>query len=87
MPASVFTNNTTERNLRCIPLVGKAWLFCGSDRGGKWAAIIYTLIQTAYLDDVDPKAKLANALSQIADCRASSSTNFSDGTEHLKPAP
>lgn len=28
------TNNATERTLRCVPLGRKAWLFCGSDRGG-----------------------------------------------------
>jgi transposase len=43
-------------------------LFCGSDRGGQRAAIIYTLIQTAKLNDVDPQAWLADALSRIAEC-------------------
>src|SRR3546814_3647600 len=41
------TNNTAERALRCVPLGRKAWLFCGSDRGGQRAAVLYTLIQTA----------------------------------------
>ena len=48
------TNSAGERALRCIPLSRKAWLFCGSNRGGQRAAIIYTLIQTAKLNDVDP---------------------------------
>jgi transposase len=65
------TNNAAERALRCIPLGRKAWLFCGSDRGGQRAAIIYTLIQTAKLNDIDPQAWLADALSRIADCRIS----------------
>jgi transposase len=65
------SNNAAERALRCIPLGRKAWLFCGSDRGGQRAAIIYTLIQTAKLNDVDPQAWLADALSRIADCRVS----------------
>lgn len=34
----------------------QALLFCGSDRGGDRAAILYTLIQTAKLNDVDPQA-------------------------------
>ena len=50
------SNNAAERALRCIPLGRKAWLFCGSDRGGQRAAIIYTLIQTAKLNDIDPQA-------------------------------
>ena len=61
------TNNAAERALRCIPLGRKAWLFCGSDRGGQRAAIIYTLIQTAKLNNIDPQAWLADVLARIAD--------------------
>ena len=61
------SNNAAERALRCIPLGRKAWLFCGSDRGGQRAAILYTLIQTARLNDVDPQAWLADILARIAD--------------------
>ena len=43
------------------------WLFCGSDRGGQRAAVLYTLIQTARLNDVDPQAWLADVLARIAD--------------------
>lgn len=53
--------------LRCVPLGRKAWLFCGSDRGGERAAVIYSLIQTAKLNNVDPQAWLANVLARIAD--------------------
>lgn len=65
------TNNAAERALRCVPLGRKAWLFCGSDRGGQRAAVIYTLIQTAKLNDVDPQAWLADVLARIADHPAS----------------
>ncbi|MGV3769920.1 MAG: IS66 family transposase, partial [Sphingobium phenoxybenzoativorans] len=65
------TNNAAERALRCVPLGRKAWLFCGSDRGGQRAAILYTLIQTARLSDVDPQAWLADILGRIADHPAS----------------
>jgi transposase len=61
------TNNAAERALRCAPLGRKAWLFCGSDRGGQRAAVLYTLIQTARLNDVDPQAWLADVLARIAD--------------------
>lgn len=44
----------------------RGWLFCGSDRGGERAAILYTLIQTAKLNDVDPQAWLADVLASIA---------------------
>ena len=43
------------------------WLFAGSERGGKSAAIAYTLIETAKLNGVDPQAWLTDVLSRIAD--------------------
>lgn len=43
------------------------WTFCGSDSGGHRAAVMYTLIESAKLADVDPKAWLADVLARIAD--------------------
>jgi hypothetical protein len=59
------TNNAAERELRGIALGRKSWLFAGSDRGGERAALMYTLIQTAKLNDVDPQAWLADVLARI----------------------
>jgi transposase len=61
------TNNAAERELRGIALGRKSWLFAGSDRGGERAAVMYTLIQTAKLNDVDPQAWLADVLARIND--------------------
>jgi transposase len=61
------TNNAAERELRGIALGRKSWLFAGSDRGGERAAVMYTLIQTARLNDVDPQAWLAHVLARIND--------------------
>jgi hypothetical protein len=61
------TNNAAERELRGIALGRKAWLFAGSDRGGERAAVMYTLIQTAKLNDVDPQAWLADVLARLQD--------------------
>jgi transposase len=61
------TNNAAERALRGIALGRKSWLFAGSDRGGERAAVMYTLIQTARLNDVDPQAWLADVLTRIND--------------------
>ena len=61
------TNNAAERALRGIALGRKSWLFCGSDRGGERAAVMYTLIGTAKLNDVDPQAWLADVLDRIAE--------------------
>jgi transposase len=61
------TNNAAERGLRGIALGRKAWLFAGSDRGGERAAAVYSLIVTAKLNDIDPRAWLADVLARIAD--------------------
>jgi transposase len=61
------SNNAAERALRGIALGRKSWLFCGSDRGGQRAAILYSLIVTAKMNDVDPQAWLADILARIAD--------------------
>jgi transposase len=61
------TNNAAERALRGIALGRKAWLFAGSDRGGERAAAVYSLIVSAKLNDVDPRAWLADVLARIAD--------------------
>ena len=61
------TNNAAERALRGIALGRKSWLFCGSDRGGQRAAVMYSLIGTAKLNDIDPQAWLADVLARIAD--------------------
>jgi transposase len=60
------SNNAAERALRCVPLGRKSWLFCGSDRGGQRAAVMYTLIGSCRLNDVDPQAWLADVLARIA---------------------
>ncbi|WP_186400876.1 IS66 family transposase [Stappia sp. P2PMeth1] len=60
------TNNAAERALRGVACGRKSWLFAGSDRGADRAAVMLTLIITARLNDVDPKAWLADVLARIA---------------------
>ena len=43
----------------------KNYLFCGSDIGGERAASIYTLVQTAKLNGVNPEAYLKGILTNI----------------------
>jgi transposase len=61
------TNNAVERAVRGIAVSRRNWTFCGSDAGGERAAVIFTLIETAKLCDVDPRAWLADVLARIAD--------------------
>ncbi|WP_426960012.1 IS66 family transposase [Muricoccus radiodurans] len=65
------SNNAAERALRGVALGRKAWLFAGSDRGGERAAVMLSLITTAKLNGIDPRAWLANVLARIADHPAS----------------
>ena len=60
-------NNPAERAMRPIALGRKNYLFMGSAAGGKAAAIAYTLIETAKLNDIDPQAWLADILDRIPD--------------------
>ena len=62
-------NNAAERAIRGIALGRKNYLFVGSPAGGKAAAIAYTLIETAKLNDVDPQGWLADTLARIPDCK------------------
>ncbi|MES0151277.1 IS66 family transposase, partial [Mesorhizobium sp. M0012] len=59
------SNNAAERALRGIALGRKSWLFCGSDRGGQRAAVLYSLIVSAKMNDVDPQAWLADVLARL----------------------
>lgn len=58
------SNNAAGRAPRGIALGRKSWLFCGSDRGGQWAAAMYSLIVTAL-------CRAAN----YAECRWQSTTS------------
>jgi transposase len=59
-------NNLAERLLRGIAVTRKNFLFLGSDKGGDRAAILYTLIETAKLNGLNPEAYLAYAIDQLA---------------------
>ena len=61
------TNNAAERAIRPLALGRKNYLFAGSDGGGRRAAIMYTLIETARLNGVDPEAWLVDVIGRIAD--------------------
>jgi transposase len=61
------SNNAAERAVRGIAVGRRNWTFCGSDSGGQRAAVIFTLIETCKLCDIDPRAWLADVLARIAD--------------------
>ena len=61
------SNNAAERAIKPLALGRKNWMFAGSDAGGKRAATIYTILQTATLNGLDPEAYLREVLASIAD--------------------
>ena len=61
------SNNAAERTLRCVAVGRHNWTFAGSDEGGHRAAAMYTLIETAKLNDIDPQTWLADVLARLPD--------------------
>ena len=55
------------QNERVMALGRKNFLFAGSDAGGVRAAAIYTLVQTAKLNGINPETYLNNTLTKIAE--------------------
>jgi transposase len=59
-------NNAAERAIRPLALGRRNWTFAGSDSGGDRAATIYTIIETAKLNNIDPEAYLRALIMRIA---------------------
>jgi len=58
-------NNPVENTIRPIAIGKKNWLFAGSERAGKRAAAIQSLIGTARLNGLDPAAWLKATLEKL----------------------
>ena len=61
------SNNAAERAIRPIAVGRRNWTFAGSDAGGHRTAALYTLIETAKLNGIDPQAWLADVLARLPD--------------------
>ena len=60
-------NTVAERSIRGMGIGRRNYLFFGSDSGGERAAIIYSLIETCKLNNIDPQTYLQYVLERIAD--------------------
>ena len=60
-------NNLVENAVRPVALGRKNYLFAGSKEGTKRGTIIYTLVDTAKLQGIEPFVYLRDVLSRIAD--------------------
>jgi len=59
-------NNLSERLLRGIAITRKNFLFLGSDRGGDRAAAIYTIVESAKMNGLNPEGYLTTVLDRLA---------------------
>jgi len=59
-------NNAAERSLRGVAIGRRNWTFFESDRGGKTAAVLLSLIETCQRHRIDPFAYLRDVFRRIA---------------------
>jgi hypothetical protein len=64
---AIAQEDAAECALRGIAVGRKNWLFAGSDQGGHRAATVYSLVETAKLNKVDPEAWLCDTIARIGD--------------------
>lgn len=60
-------NNRAERALRCIAVGRKNWMQIGNERGGKAAAVFFSLITTCKERGIDPKVYLHDVMLRLAE--------------------
>ena len=58
-------SNSIERAMRGIAMGRRAWLFCGNEKGGQRAAVIYTLIENCRRAGAEPFAYLRDVLERL----------------------
>jgi transposase len=58
-------NNLSERQIKQMVIGRKNWLFAGSERGARNAAILFSVIVSCKLQGVDPFAYLRDVLTRI----------------------
>jgi hypothetical protein len=80
-------NNPAEHALRCVAIGRKNYLFAGSDAGGRRAAALYSLIESAKLNGLNLQHYLADVLARIADHPARRSLNSCPGTGNHSTSP
>lgn len=61
------TNNAAERGMRGIAIGRRVWLFAGSEVGAERCAFMNTLFYTCRLNEIDPKAWMADVLARLPD--------------------
>jgi transposase len=64
-------NNLIENTIRPLAIGRKNYLFAGSDRGARHAALMYSLLGTCKLQGIEPFAYLRDVIARISDYKTS----------------
>lgn len=72
-------NNAAERAIRPLALGRRNWIFAGSDTGGQRAAALYTIIESAKMNGLDPEAYLTTLSAASQTIPSTASTNSCHG--------
>jgi len=78
-PMLEIDNNLSERTLRMVVIGRKNYLFAGSEAGAWRAAIIYSLVASCKLNDIDPFRYFRDVLTRV-------STHPADKIDELLPS-
>jgi hypothetical protein len=65
-------NNGAENGVRPLALGRKNYLFCGNHLAAKRTAVIYSLLGTCKINNVNPEHWLTDVLNRIQDCKTNS---------------
>lgn len=76
------SNNLAENAIRPFVVGRKNWLFCDSVKGADSSAIVYTLVETAKVNGIDPYRYLLRVLSWVT---AYGKTPATEDVETLMP--
>jgi len=75
-PILAIDNNASERALRHVVIGRKNWLFAGSERGGTWAAILYSMVESAKRCGTNPFFYLKDVFDRLSQARISQLPDF-----------
>lgn len=77
-------NGVNERIIRDLAIGRKNWMHVMSDNGGKWMAILYSMIATCKLNGINPEEYLKDVLMRLAIRSADAKVHDLIPTEWLK---
>jgi hypothetical protein len=69
-------NNLAENGVRALAIGRKNYMFCGNHEAAKRTAIIYSLLGTCKINNVNPTEWLADVLHRINDTKTSQLKNL-----------